>query len=323
MNGLLGAINSIPELIPKIATGFSLCAFIAWMVATTIKARIKKDIELINAAPEADRLKQTKVVLDGMDIDTAVLPPDKIFKLAQTVLNNRITKLKIVATTSIIICSLGAVAALAAFKINHDGKIPGPKDQVNSIKADILAAKGDYEGLVPLGKTNSAYESLARKVEVECKQLADRMLNIHDSILTRNYQIHKYEYATPALYMSAFAASDPSNKIADSEKAIECADKSLLLLAELKDKAAQGDPEASSDYAWFVQDHVPERIRDYRAVALAINAKSNGRHKASEVVTTLNEINEINPQYLRDFPPDSNPYLKWAISENSVEARKP
>ncbi len=94
------------EIIPYIATPIALIAFLIAVAANTYRARSKQDLELVKSVPETDRAAVIgrlweKEGLDKYDPDN--LTREQRYNLLMTTLQQRVTKMRILAVVSILI----------------------------------------------------------------------------------------------------------------------------------------------------------------------------------------------------------------------------
>lgn len=192
-------------------------------------------------------------------------------------------------------------------------KLTEAEQSVDALQDAILNVKGDYEAM--LRNEGYARERAAEKVYSDSYKLAQQMANLSDANITMmSYQVRKYEYLILAYYMAATASNNRTEKIELSNRAIEAAVNSLDRLQKAKDLAASGNQFHVAKYQFLLKDLSYERIHWYYAVALAINAKAGGTHTSKEAYEVFARVPEA---YRREFPPDANETLNWAVKAHS------
>jgi hypothetical protein len=219
----------------------------------------------------------------------------------------------VVCYLALTVCGTVALAA-TAFAVQarqQEGSRTSEEELVEKLQDQIVGKQSDYHSMFLYPQT--AYEQVAAQLEPAATSLAQQMLAISDARLRDTYQIQKYSYATLALYMAAAAAPKGSREqIQSSGKAVSCADTALAHLQALSDAARTGNQKLVEKHQWMENDKAVYRTKYWRAVALAINAAAHGEFTAQQVRTALSEIPT---SYRNQYPPEANPYLKWALAE--------
>jgi hypothetical protein len=305
--------SSLLRIIPYISGTLSLIAFVVWAVATSYRKALDRNKEMIEAAPPGKRLEQTKVVLDGLDINMKNLNAEQVFILAQKVLDNRAKRFRLVAIVSVVLAMILALSSILAYSLTRK-PLPSPRTEaheaVTSLQDQIGVEAGNYE--LMLKYEGPTRDHAALDVYNRASNLGHQLLNIADEKLSVTYQVQKYQHASHALYMAATAAADQLDKQKLSEEAIFCAKNALQRLEYLKEQASTGDKQAIERHQWMQNDHALERVTFYLAVAVAINARAGGESKIEQAIDLYNSI----PGTYRTLYPPSNPDLIWVLSQN-------
>jgi hypothetical protein len=170
--------------------------------------------------------------------------------------------------------------------------------EIFSLQRQILQIKESYE----LMKTATPEAKLLAINKIESGlRLAVEMLAIKDDKVALHRQVNKYTYAALAYYMVAYVLQDKARKKEYSKIAVECADKSLSLLEQLRVSAHGKQPTQMIiyGYGFSVKDSALDRTKYYKAVAMAINVVAGGEYSASEVKKIWESIST---SYRTEFP---------------------
>ena len=133
------------EIVGKVSSGITLCAFIFAVAVNAYKSKIQKEELLIRAAPESDRGKLKEKAIEGINIDANNLTKTQKYDLLLKDIELRSQKLKISALILIIITIL--TASIAVFAIY---KTTNKKDADNKVKKDVNIVNVVVSGMVDL-----------------------------------------------------------------------------------------------------------------------------------------------------------------------------
>lgn len=114
------------EAIQYVGSPLALVAFIAAVVATILRARLRHRVTLLNTLPEDQRLAFLEASLETYHIKHDNLTRQQKYELMLNVLDGRSTRLRIVAKTLVIIAAIVAVAIVLSVVFQP----PNPHDRL-------------------------------------------------------------------------------------------------------------------------------------------------------------------------------------------------
>lgn len=215
-------------------------------------------------------------------------------------------------TLAILVVSLGFT--LEGFKVYRAAPDPpDPKDAlrleaknaVRAMKAEVILLRGTYESVDDFG------EPAAVKVRTDAPKVARRLLSVDDDNLAQGYQITKYAFAGAAFTYAAQADSDRETALENSRQAIECIDRGLALIAQVRAAADGTDPDLSELSAWLDREDVDNWCYYNRAIALAVRLRHGYDVEWSAIE---NNLRQIASSYLDQFPIAKNQELATACT---------
>jgi TIR domain len=181
---------------------------------------------------------------------------------------------------------------------------------VDTYTSDIGTLRGTAEA------RNPDWESRVRE---EGLTLAKSIGEIDEERLTVARKVARHEYKAWALLMVASAYAGPGrsedggNRLGYAAEALQDLDQALAMMHEITLDHQRGDECAAKVYRWMT-GHSADLLRTHylKAVALAVIAQAGGGHTKDDVKRELKELGKLDPEYLKRYPPETNPDLAWA-----------
>jgi hypothetical protein len=178
-------------------------------------------------------------------------------------------------------------------------------DAVEDLKVEVIALRGDYQGLTGLG------DAAAVGVLEKAPQFARKLLTIADKNLTDGEKIEKYACAGVAYVIAAQVEVEVYRESGKgfTIEAIGPLEMALTLISATRRAANDGDAHARSIVGWVEDSKYEDLARYYKAIALATRAQGG----ENLTWTTVAEVLEsVSPGYRAANPVLENEELRWA-----------
>lgn len=235
------------EAIQYVGSPLALAAYVAAVIATVLRARIRQRVQLLQTLPEKERADYLTQSLETYRIQHDNLTRQQKHELMLEVLRQRAVRLKIISLTAIAITAILAAAVVTSiFVVQHRGTI-------------IVTATGDTSPIITI------QDSPGASVEIPNKSASDAKV---DEII-KELGLLLHDRAREAFTPISFALHDKQYRF-DRDKVLEFKKKWVNLEIDLNkaivDKrfalalntAQELKKHGSSDVAdWISYDHGP------------------------------------------------------------------
>lgn len=124
----------------QVSSIFGLLAFLLAGAVAVWRARLARRVELIETAPEPERIEMTQTVLDGVAIDTGNLTRAQRYELARDVLRRRADRFRWALIGALSLGVLAAGFAAYAFTIVHR---PAAAPELHRLRIAVVEADGE------------------------------------------------------------------------------------------------------------------------------------------------------------------------------------